>query len=552
MIKRRGNNKQLTLEDISKYHETVDFETYEREGRLNELPDYPGEPYGAKSEIPEFFYDVVDKYGADVRSRVKFVRKFFLYYYFSDKFKELVKDYCILLLNNQYSGVFKSENEAFEYAISKNVPGRYIDLIPITPVINHEYIDGSVTYGEFQIYNIKKRKRQEYGEKLYVLRSDAFTVNCNLRTNENSKLGNSEKYIIDTGCSTTHLPMVDKWNYYKEEFIEESNKFKNLNENIIKKINRLSTGIGGIKIKKIEVHYSSNVFFLINETEIKGDRFLVKKVIRNDDDDEMSENTSVFSDYSVDDTSTNTSTSSFKDKIVNILGRATSIFEKNKFIIPKKDPDNLLGMNSIRQIYSKIFPIGDKADMLLINNANRNSLIDEISFFDKHIDFNNQSQTKFEIITLNLELHLYRKLDSNEDYNTITSSVFVLRKEALLFEDDLNVMSAKYKLGSNLNFILVHSKTLDNLNNIKRRINNKTYIHGLIYTNINEPYNFQIYVKNPVKTLNFQNESTIHQYEFVKYEDYASVFIIDEINIIKEHRVTSKVADSNFNIIQLY
>jgi hypothetical protein len=127
--------KDIKLEDVPLYWKTIGLSSYLKENRINDLPYYPGKPDVREKDIPQFFYSVVDKYGASAESRLKFLRKFFLYYYYSEEFREHVKNYYILLLEDQYSGVFESEDKAVQYADEKDIPGKDLLLIPITPIV---------------------------------------------------------------------------------------------------------------------------------------------------------------------------------------------------------------------------------------------------------------------------------------------------------------------------------------------------------------------------------------------------------------------------------
>jgi hypothetical protein len=131
---RKHSKKNVNTIEFPDYWVDKDLPSYVREGRINELPDYPGDAGADRSKLPEFFYQVIYEYGATIESGHRFLRKFFLYYYFSDEFKELVKFYNILLIKDQYAGVFETEDEAVEYANSIGIMGKDILIIPITPI----------------------------------------------------------------------------------------------------------------------------------------------------------------------------------------------------------------------------------------------------------------------------------------------------------------------------------------------------------------------------------------------------------------------------------
>jgi hypothetical protein len=114
-----------------------DLPSYVREGRINELPDYPGYANIDELKLPFFFYDVIYQYGSTVESGRRFLRKFFLYYYFSDEFKELVKSHNILLIKYQYAGVFETENQAVVYANSMGIMVKDTIIISITQIFKH-------------------------------------------------------------------------------------------------------------------------------------------------------------------------------------------------------------------------------------------------------------------------------------------------------------------------------------------------------------------------------------------------------------------------------
>jgi hypothetical protein len=131
----KHSKKNVNTIEFPNFWVDKDIYSYIREGRINELPDYPGDADTDQLNLPDFFYDVIYEPEATTESCYRFVRKFFLYYYFSDKFKDLVKFYNILLIKDQYAGVFATEDDAVKYANSMGIMGKDIFIIPITPIV---------------------------------------------------------------------------------------------------------------------------------------------------------------------------------------------------------------------------------------------------------------------------------------------------------------------------------------------------------------------------------------------------------------------------------
>lgn len=126
-------SSKLSDEEIANFWKTVDIDYND----LNTLPEHPGEPWIDPKTLPYFFESTVFKPYATEKSAFRFIRKFYLYYHFSDEIKEKTKNYSILLLEQQYAGIYINDSECIRFASLQ--PGKPVPhIIPITPKIYYE------------------------------------------------------------------------------------------------------------------------------------------------------------------------------------------------------------------------------------------------------------------------------------------------------------------------------------------------------------------------------------------------------------------------------
>jgi hypothetical protein len=358
----RSKNRELTPQQFLK---TVNID-YDN---LNNLPEFPGN-HDAKDDapLPYFFEEILDNSMMTYDSYKEFIKKFFLYYYFSDEFKEKVKNYYILLLNNQYSGVFKSIDEALKHAVEMNIPGFERIIIPITQ--DFEYIhkyETSISYG------ISRHLTDDNGEPINDISYPKLAVKVGINLDENNIPLRTERYEIDTGATTTTLSMLKRWDYkigkYKEynnkEFdIDENDSYDNdkseinefnftsedtiktltiLNKRIIYKWPTIGCGIEGIHQKRFLIFFSPNVDIFINNIRLKIDKMSVRqaiKVPKNSDND----------------TETNSNNSSITDVMRNFFTKKEFKQDDDNFdyVDPKKE-SCLIGRNTLSQLNLNIY-----------------------------------------------------------------------------------------------------------------------------------------------------------------------------------------------------
>lgn len=488
----------MTQEEVANFWKTVDINIED----LNDLPVYPGVPKLDIKKVPDFFKSVIFRPNVKSETIEKFIRKFYLYYHFCPIIRERVQDYNLLILNQQYVGIFKNDDECVKFARKqKGKPTPHI--VPIVPEVLHEFIEISTSFGKYV------QETNENGLKYNYIQYESYNINCNFKLeNINRKL----TYIIDSACTMTHLPIDDIWDYMEEKFI-----FREIQKHIL-------------KIKEMKVMNAgrcANIKILIifdDELKFKVDNILISKC-----------NTFSVSKKIEKISNTQSSISSFKDLVMNGMFGSTNDIE---YVIPQEGP-KLLGLNVLNQLQQNTYQLSKYVNMMELKSNNINYRINKLSSNNsKNVKFDkNGLQIKYEVININKNIPLYR-IKNHRGSNSISPSKneniydFYVNKNISLLNYNKSISIEQNYLTEDIKLFLVHK--YKNISLLDLKIKND--INGYIFMDKEPPYNLILRIDGEYIDDNTLDNILLYEEEITE-EDYIQTKLIEEEEIILDYKI---------------
>ena len=319
------------------------------------------------SDFPEIILSVFEISYITREAKIKFNKKIGEYYKDSQQFRNLIKTGCFLFGNGEYLGIYESEQMALKKANEMNIPGSRILLFPLVPDVIYEkkeVFSHSITTENYGITQDNKIFKDVHNTNYSFL----------ISYNENDDDFNCERFVVDSGCTTTNLPFLNYINtntgeYNKYPYDEDNNE--NINPLLLKdellainrkminrKISKAEIS-GNITVEKTKLYFSDNFYIVI------GGKFKLKiKCL------------------------------SLPKNLLKKVDNNKNIFSLSSNLLKRIESDNLLGLDIINQLNISIESLSKDLSIMTIKlpkildvqskyNFDRN--IYEVKIFDTSV-----------------------------------------------------------------------------------------------------------------------------------------------------------------------
>lgn len=239
-------------------------------GEINNLPSNrkQGEHISVKG-LPFFLKDALCDPSIDIDERIKFYDHFASWYIEKENnLFRLLTDKCVFFfVDGKYEGVFNARNKSYSVAFDKFMETTNdILLVDMYPRITYEYKECCLS--EITIDMVEEKYPREVCPSFETILSF-------------DNVGITQKYTVDSGCSTTHMPYFDylttKYKYidYPHNSLNEImydgcklEKLPDINNSISFRKTTVTVGINEIKVPRKEIFFRQGFMLKIKDLNV--------------------------------------------------------------------------------------------------------------------------------------------------------------------------------------------------------------------------------------------------------------------------------------------
>lgn len=316
-----------------------------------------------------------------------------------------------------------------------------------------------------------------------------------------------DEYLIDTGCTITHLGNIEyinynilphKYNNYPYNRKGEIIFDESLRKDSLKLINEMI-----VFEKNILVGDSTNILHRKNEVLFREDAKLSINRL----------NYVKFYNATFPDTTKPSGNFSFRSK---------------KEILWPEKVENLLGLNIIVEVGGTIQKLFLNSSSFIFNMANK--LMEGINYYPVK-----QIKPKLKIFSIPGVFHLFGGIIQDKRISDNSENYFYLTEEYFYYSSINEYEIHEYETSTIINILVLQKYTQKLLKELQKKINLHEYIDGYILTDSDPPYPNKIWIKN-FKMLNKKSDIPLNR--IITGIDYFSIYSKNEIQKLQEFELS--------------